>query len=101
MKKTLLIIMTLAALAAPINAYAAETAAQPATITEKAVALKKAGVPVDDKDPNKVLVIVNGVEMTQSEARIVILKNIRNHRQMTPEEMVAYVNNLEANANNK
>ncbi len=101
MKKTLLIIMTLAALVAPMNAFAAETAPQPAKITQKAAALKKAGVPVDDKDPNKVIVIVNGVEMTQSEARLVILKNIKNHKQMTPEEMTAYVNNLEANANNK
>lgn len=101
MKKTLLIIMTLAALAAPINAFAAETAAQPAKITQKAAALKKAGVPVGDKDPDKVIVIVNGVEMTQSEARLVILKNIKNHRQMTPEEMTAYVNNLEANEGNK
>jgi hypothetical protein len=36
--------------------------------------------------------------MTQAQARLVILANIKNHAQMTPDEMVAYINDLEAQA---
>lgn len=96
MKKRLLAIITLAAvMLAPTVAFAAQAAA-PAAPAPATVAAQPAA-----KDPNTVMVTVNGMEMTQAQARLVILQNIKNHKQMTPEEMVAYINNLEANANNK
>jgi hypothetical protein len=45
------------------------------------------------------MVKINGVEMTREQARQVVIANIRNHTQMTPEEMVAYIGKLEADAN--
>jgi len=92
MKKILLAVMTITAvMLAPASLFAAE-AVVPAT---------SAVVQPAERDSNTVMVTVNGMEMTQAQARLIIIQNIKNHRQMTPEEMVAYINNLEANANNK
>lgn len=90
MKKFMLSVITLAMLAAaPTAAYAQATVQAPAPAQTAAPAAK---------DPATVMVTVNGVKMTQAQARLVILQNIKNHKQMTPEEMTAYVNSLEAAA---
>lgn len=76
--------------AAPTAAYAQATVQAPAPAQTAA--------PAAAKDPVAVMVTINGVKMTQAQARLVILQNIKNHKQMTPEEMTAYVNSLEAAA---
>lgn len=89
-KTTLATIVFAAAMLTPVMVNAA-----PATPTPAPVAITTATT------AQTKMVKVNGVEMTQAQARLVILQNVKNHTQMTPEEMTAYVNNLEANAANK
>ncbi len=104
MKKTLFAIMTITAMtlsSAAVSAAIAPAAApmKPAAPTAAAPAQPLSTVSATaKKDPNTVIVKVNGVEMTQAQARQVILANLKNHKQMTPEEMVAYINKLEAEA---
>ncbi len=96
MKKTTL---TTIILAAVMLAPASVCAAAPAVPASAPAAV--ATVASTTETSTTKMVKVNGVEMTQAQARLVILQNIKNHRQMTPEEMAAYVNNLAANEGNK
>jgi flagellar basal body-associated protein FliL len=102
-KMTLAIITIITAMAMPTMAMAAPlTTAAPAPVAQTPVqvaaptATTPATTTTPTTDPNKVIVTVNGVQMTQAQARLVILANIKNHTQMTPDEMVAYINDLEA-----
>jgi cytoskeletal protein RodZ len=102
-KMTFAIITLVTAMAMPVMAMAAApiTAPKaPVATTPVQVAAPTATAPATTTtpttDPNTVIVTVNGVQMTQAQARLVILANIKNHKQMTPDEMVAYINDLEA-----
>jgi vancomycin resistance protein YoaR len=110
MKKTTLALMTMVSMmlattvvsaapavttAAPAPAKAPVTSTVPATTTPTTTTTTAATTTASAQD----MVKVNGVEMTREQARLVILANVRNHTQMTAEEMVAYVNKLEADAN--
>jgi hypothetical protein len=106
-KMTLAIITVITAMAMPTMAMAAPILTPIAPTAPVATAPVQVAAPTatapatttaPTTDPNKVMVKVNGVEMTQAQARLVILANIKNHTQMTPDEMVAYINDLEAQA---
>ncbi len=96
MKKTLLLIATvIATTCATANTMAAAGAVTAPVAESTASAVTQVNAPELNK-----IVKINGVEMTQAQARLVILQKIKNHRQMTPEEMTAYVNNLANNEAN-
>lgn len=95
MKKTTLATIVLAAVMLAPTAVCAAAPATPAPAPAAVAPVATAATAATK------MVKVNGVEMTQAQARLVILQNIKNHRQMTPEEMTAYVNNLAANEGNK
>jgi hypothetical protein len=105
MKKTTLALMTMVSVmlaatavsAAPVVSTAAPAPAKaPATSTVPATTTTTTAAATASAQD---MVKVNGVEMTREQARLVIIENIRNHTQMTPDEMVAYIGRLEADAN--
>jgi hypothetical protein len=87
--------MAAAPIAPAIPQITAPTATAAAT-TPTQVTAPTAAAPVTATDPTQVMVTLNGVEMTQAQARLIILANIKNHKQMSAEEMVNYINGLEA-----
>jgi Rieske Fe-S protein len=98
MKKTTLALMTMVSMMLATTAVSAAPAVQSAVPTPAPVATTATTTtPTTASAQDKVK--VNGVEMTREQARQVIIANIRNHTQMTPEEMVAYIGRLEADAN--